>query len=378
MVINHYASVSGGRGADSTREKALSAKELVNYDGRLQHHVEKFLRLLKNSEGRDVNTIKLTERFQVDVIMDVFFSKDSKSQDRGEDTFLSYFVHKHLRIARVIACLQNVGESLSCLPSAPEAKAFKREIEDIISERRMKEAPQKDFIHHFITSGPAGRQYTHEEVISNAQVAVIGGSDTALVTMNQTLRFLATNPAVQAKLREELDTISNAGGELTVESTRKLPYLNGVLSEGLRLGNPAPIGVPVKTPPGGLQFGDTYIPGNVEVKVPFRITLTDSRWFPKGDRFIPERWTGEMPELVRDRRAFTPFGYGVHSCVGKQLVTNELKILIAKTVHEFNILPGDQYDEDKFIEGTKEYMGALLPSLYLKFVPRVEGNRTSS
>lgn len=67
MVINHYASVSGGRGADSTREKALSAKELVNYDGRLQHHVEKFLRLLKKSEGRDVNTIKLTERFQVDV-----------------------------------------------------------------------------------------------------------------------------------------------------------------------------------------------------------------------------------------------------------------------------------------------------------------------
>lgn len=33
--------------------------------------------------------------------MDVFFSKDSKSQDRGEDTFLSYFVHKHLRIAGV-------------------------------------------------------------------------------------------------------------------------------------------------------------------------------------------------------------------------------------------------------------------------------------
>lgn len=63
---------------------------------------------------------------------------------------------------------------------------------------------------------------------------------------------------------------------------------------------------------------------------------------------------------------------------GTQLVTNESKILIAKTVHEFNILPGDQYDEDKFVQGTKEYMGALLPSLYLKYVPRVEGNRKSS
>ncbi|BCS01964.1 uncharacterized protein AKAW2_60228A [Aspergillus luchuensis] len=146
-------------------------------------------------------------------------------------------------------------------------------------------------------------------------------------------------------------------GELRVELTRKLPYLNGVLNEGLRLGNPAPIRVPVNTAPGGLQFGETYVPGNVELKVPFRVNLKDSRWFPKGDRFNPERWTGEMPEL---------------------LVTNESKILIAKTVHEFNILPGDQYDEDKFVQGTKEYMGALLPSLYLKYVPRVEGNRKSS
>lgn len=105
-------------------------------------------------------------------------------------------------------------------------------------------------------------------------------------------------------------------GELRVELTRKLPYLNGVLNEGLRLGNPAPIRVPVNTAPGGLQFGETYVPGNVELKVPFRVNLKDSRWFPKGDRFNPERWTGEMPELVRDRRAFIPFCYGVHSCVG--------------------------------------------------------------
>ncbi|PWY79000.1 cytochrome P450 [Aspergillus eucalypticola CBS 122712] len=146
----------------------------------------------------------------------------------------------------------------------------------------MKATPQQDSIHHFITGGPAGRQCTHKEVISNAQVAVLGGSDTALFTMNQRLRFLATNPAVQAKLRAELDTICNAGGELTVESTRKLPYLNGVLNEGLRLGNPAPIGVPVKTPHGGLQLGETYVPGNVEVKVPFRVTLKTLDGSPRG------------------------------------------------------------------------------------------------
>lgn len=47
--------------------------------------------------------------------MDVLFSKDSKSQDRGEDTFLSYFVQKYLGIAGVsiMASFQNIT-SIQC------------------------------------------------------------------------------------------------------------------------------------------------------------------------------------------------------------------------------------------------------------------------
>lgn len=38
-------------------------------------------------------------------------------------------------------------------------------------------------------------------------------------------------------------------------------------------------------------------------------TPTDPRTFPKGDEFIPERWTTE-PELVKNSTPFAPFSVG--------------------------------------------------------------------
>lgn len=45
---------------------------------------------------------------------------------------------------------------------------------------------------------------------------------------------------------------------------------------------------------------------------------SDPRTFPRGDEFIPERWT-TRPELVRDATVYSPFSVGRFSCVGKQL-----------------------------------------------------------
>ncbi|GKZ31406.1 hypothetical protein AbraIFM66950_011983 [Aspergillus brasiliensis] len=217
----------------------------------------------------------------------IFINVDVNRDNYNYDT-----AHKDQTVLPIIACLRNLGDIPSYLPSASDAKTFEMEIEQIVHGRRMKKGPsQKDFIQHFLTGGPAGRQCTPEETNANTYVAVLGGSDTTSTTMNQMLRYLAITPEVQEKLRAELNTICSAGEELTVELTRKLPYLNGVFNEGVQPGNPAPIWVPVKIPPGGLHLGDTYIPGHVEVKVPFRVTLADSRWFPKGDCFNPERCT---------------------------------------------------------------------------------------
>jgi cytochrome P450 len=70
--------------------------------------------------------------------------------------------------------------------------------------------------------------------------------------------------------------------------------------------------------------------------------MRDGRYFPLGDKFIPERWTENCPEKVKEKRVFIPFGLyvlpiivymtedranhysGPHVCVRKQLSLNEL------------------------------------------------------
>jgi cytochrome P450 family 628 len=70
------------------------------------------------------------------------------------------------------------------------------------------------------------------------------------------------------------------------------------------------------------------------------------------------------------RKAFIPFGYGVHSCVAKQLALNEMRIVITRIVRDFDVLLGDSYNEELFDSEWKDYFAVKLGALWLKIVPR--------
>jgi cytochrome P450 len=108
------------------------------------------------------------------------------------------------------------------------------------------------------------------------------------------------------KLQVEIHAVCDDGKELTIAAMKDLFYLNGIVSEGLRLYNPLPGGVHATIYPAGVEVSGVFIPGNCQVNVSHFIIMTDERYFPRGEEFIPERWTNEKPELVVDRRAFIP------------------------------------------------------------------------
>ena len=92
-----------------------------------------------------------------------------------------------------------------------------------------------------------------------------------------------------------------------------------------------------ETPPEGITLPNgTYIPGNIIVWMPIHCLQRDPRYFARPLQFMPERWTGEQPNAVIDKRAFMPFGTGVYNCVGQKLAMME----------EAKTLPfGDVWDE---------------------------------
>jgi tryprostatin B 6-hydroxylase len=85
--------------------------------------------------------------------------------------------------------------------------------------------------------------------------------------------FLAKDPMLRAKLREELEPIMRGaqGGDPPYSELAHASLLNAVINETIRVKTSVPNGGPRITPPEGLQVGDTWIPGEVTIFTPHHI-----------------------------------------------------------------------------------------------------------
>lgn len=81
-----------------------------------------------------------------------------------------------------------------------------------------------------------GTGLTQQEVLDEARVLLLGGFETTAVSMTWAFIELARNPGIQTKLREEcLEFGSTPSYD---DLANKLPYLNAVVNEVLRLHAP--------------------------------------------------------------------------------------------------------------------------------------------
>ncbi len=77
---------------------------------------------------------------------------------------------------------------------------------------------------------------------------------------------LAKKPEQLRKLREELHPLTQ--GDWTDIDIRHAPRLNAAINEAMRLHPPVPSGTERLSPKGGVQVGDTFIPGDTEIWIP--------------------------------------------------------------------------------------------------------------
>ena len=97
---------------------------------------------------------------------------------------------------------------------------------------------------------------------------IIAGSDTTAISLSSALYHIYTIPDALRKLREEIDgkvkdcTLSDP---VTFEEAQKMPYLNAVISEALRV-HPA-VGVPLVrvVPAGGARIEGHFFPPGVSL-----------------------------------------------------------------------------------------------------------------
>jgi len=85
-------------------------------------------------------------------------------------------------------------------------------------------------------SVPESKKLSDTEVLAQSFIFLAAGYETSSATLSLTCYHIATNPDVQDKLQQEIDSLWTDGEQLpTYETVNELPYLDMVISETLRL-----------------------------------------------------------------------------------------------------------------------------------------------
>lgn len=150
---------------------------------------------------------------------------------------------------------------------------------------------------------------------------------------------LPRNASCQSKLQEEVSRISvDEHGLPDPKELIRLPYLNAVLREALRLYAPLPTFEPRTCPTDQVVDGFTVPAGTVVGMSPWCLHR-DASVYPEPLAFRPERWLADdgtlLPESDMKNRFFWAFSSGGRMCIGMHLANAEMLTLTAALYRKY-------------------------------------------
>nr|QRM13303.1 C4H [Dimocarpus longan] len=174
-------------------------------------------------------------------------------------------------------------------------------------------------------------------IVENINVAAI---ETTLWSLEWGIAELVNHPEIQRKLRHELDTVLGRDVPVTEPDTTKLPYLQAVIKETLRLRMAIPLLVPHMNL-NDAKLGGYDIPAESKILVNAWWLANNPSTWKDPQEFRPERFLEEESKVEANGNDFRylPFGVGRRSCPGIILALPILGITIGRLVQNFELLP---------------------------------------
>ena len=200
--------------------------------------------------------------------------------------------------------------------------------------RTRRSNPNGDLLSMLVTAhDEAGRPMTDREVRNAAVAVFFAGHETTACLLSWTLYALAGRPDVEAGVLAELASEDAARGEPAM-LVERLPYLQAVLNEVLRLYPPAyAFG---RRAVRDTRVGEHRVPAGMTVLMSPWAMHRDARYFENPDDFDPSRWRNGLASTL-PRFAFFPFSSGPRRCVGSSYAMMEATIALATFLPRFRL-----------------------------------------
>jgi cytochrome P450 len=177
------------------------------------------------------------------------------------------------------------------------------------------------------------------DLVGQAKILFVASFENVACVLTWTAFLLAQHPQVMEELHAELST--ELGGQPpTVDQVEKLPLLDAVVKESMRVLPPVPFLIRKVMQPtalGGLKM-------NVGDRVACSAYMTHHQedLYPQPRRFLPDRWFQIKPTPYE----YLPFGAGPRACIGKMFAMREIKVALAMILqrHRLTVEPNTRID----------------------------------
>src|SRR5436305_7219676 len=208
----------------------------------------------------------------------------------------------------------------------------------LLAQRRDDDRDYNDVL-SMLMSAQSGEEpqtkLTEKQIHDHILTFLAAGHETTAITLVWTFYLLSQYPQIRIKLQDEIRSVL-AGREPTIDDLARIPYLDWVLDESMRL-----------YPPAWLQMRFVTKESEIDgVKLPVGTLLILSQWvmhrlpeiWQDAEVFKPERWDPANEQHIPPG-AYFPFGGGPRTCIGMPLAQLEARLILASILQRYTPQP---------------------------------------
>ncbi|KAI6694438.1 hypothetical protein NL676_022148 [Syzygium grande] len=249
-----------------------------------------------------------------------------------------------------------------CVGTVKTMKRVARELDEIVGkwveEHKLKRGDDRivgamdvkeDFIDVMLSvigeDGLASFGHSPETLIKATVVNIIvAGSDTTSLNLTWVLSLLLNNKHALKRAQEEIDRKVGEDKWVQDSDIERLPYLQAIVKETLRLYPPGPLSVPHEAIKDCTVSG-YLIPKGTRIFVNLWKLHRDPQVWSDPERFLPERFLTNHSgvDALGQHFEFIPFGSGRRSCPGAAFALRATHLTLARLLQGFDLAaPSDE------------------------------------
>jgi cytochrome P450 len=339
---------------------AYSEKSTQGYEPVVRSYFDKLIDrldalILEGGASATVDIVEWTNFATFDIIGELAWSKSYGCLDTGTGhAFMAVLQHfQAALIGASIAYYPWLNSFVARITPKSALQQLNNVFQDgherLQARLRSGQVEHSDLISHiaeYNSRSDLSEKLSDGEIEQNVLAIIVGGSETLTTTISAALHHLLADLPRLSRLTDEIRSSFASETEISAKTASKLPYLNAVINEVLRLCPPIPDMLRRQVPQGTpVTIAGKVIPPGTTVSISCYAMFKSSDHFSDPEAFKPERFLVQSDVKSSDRgtssrddmSAFHPFGLGPRGCLGQPLAMLEMRLLLALLLFRYDI-----------------------------------------